>query len=240
MPQGGNIYIETKNVTINKNAAVMNMASGDYINITITDTGVGMDKDTCQRVFEPFFTTKEKGRGVGLGLASAYGIIKEHGGFIDLTSELGRGTTFTIFFPASKKEIVKENFAAKTIFKGTETILLVDDEDFVLDVCREMLIALGYNIFIAHNGNEALQIYKTSHDTINLAILDMIMPGLSGSETYEGLKLINPEVKVILSTGYSISEQAKKIMDSGCQALIQKPFRIADLSRKIREVLDLR
>jgi two-component system cell cycle sensor histidine kinase/response regulator CckA len=241
MPQGGNIYIETKNVTTNKVAPAINIADGgDYINITITDTGVGMDKDTCQRVFEPFFTTKEKGRGVGLGLASAYGIIKEHGGIIDVSSELGQGTTFNIFLPASKKEVPKETFAAKTILKGTETILLVDDEDSVLDVYREILIALGYNIFIAHNGKEALQIYKINKDNINLVILDMIMPGLSGAETYEGLKLINPEVKVILSTGYSISEQAKKIMNSGCHALIQKPFRIADLSQKIREVLDLR
>jgi PAS domain S-box-containing protein len=240
MPQGGDIYIETKNVTTNKIAAANNIEAGNYINITITDTGVGMDKETCQRVFEPFFTTKGKGRGVGLGLASAYGIIKEHGGIIDVISILGQGTTFNIFLPASKKEVLKETFAAKTILKGTETILLVDDEKSILDVCREILIALGYNIFIAHNGKEALQIYKINKDKINLIILDMIMPGLSGSETYEALKLINPEVKVILSTGYSISDQAKKIMNSGCQALIQKPFRVADISQKIREVLDLR
>ena len=240
MPQGGDIYIETKNITINKFAPATDMEAGNYINITITDTGVGMDKETCQRVFEPFFTTKEKGRGVGLGLASAYGIIKEHGGIIDVSSELRQGTAFNIFLPASNKEVLKETFAAKTIFKGTETILLVDDEDSILDVCREILIALGYNIFIAHNGKEALKIYKINKDKIQLIILDIIMPGLSGSETYDKLKLINPEVKVILSTGYSISEQAKKIMDSGCQALIQKPFRVADLSQKIREVLDLR
>ena len=159
MPEGGDIYIETKNVTNHKIVATTNIAAGDYINITITDTGVGMDEETCQRIFEPFFTTKEKGRGVGLGLASAYGIIKEHGGIIEVTSELGEGTTFNIFLPASIKEVPKETFAAKTIFKGTETILLVDDEDSILDVCREILIALGYNIFIAHNGKEALNIY---------------------------------------------------------------------------------
>jgi two-component system, cell cycle sensor histidine kinase and response regulator CckA len=240
MPQRGDIYIETKNITSNKIAPVTNIEAGNYINITITDTGVGMDKETSQRVFEPFFTTKEKGRGVGLGLASAYGIIKEHGGIIDVTSKLGQGTTFNIFLPASKKEVPKETFAAKTIIKGTETILLVDNEDSILDVCREILIALGYNIFIAHNGNEALNIYTINKDKIHLIILDMIMPGLSGSETFDELKLINSEVKVILSTGYSISDQAKKIMASGCQALIQKPFRVADLSQKIREVLDLR
>ena len=121
-----------------------------------------------------------------------------------------------------------------------ESILLVDDEESILDVCREILIALGYNIYIAHNGKEAIKIYSSNKDNIHLVMLDMIMPGLSGSETYDELKLINPEVKVLLSTGYSASDQAKKIMDSGCQALIQKPFRIADISKKIREVLDLR
>ena len=197
-----------------------------------------MDDETRRRVFEPFFTTKEKGRGVGLGLASAYGIIKEHGGNIEVVSELGHGTIFKIYIPASSKELLKETATSESIVKGSETILLVDDEKSVLDVCEEILAAIGYNVFAASNGEEALSIYKANKNSINLVILDMIMPGLSGGETYDALKLIKPDVKVMLSTGYSISDQAKKIMERGCQSLIQKPFRMDDLSQKIREVLD--
>ena len=238
---GGDIYIETENINININsswALPMNVKAGDYVKITITDTGSGMDEETRQRVFEPFFSTKEKNRGVGLGLASAYGIIKEHGGIIEVTSELGHGTIFSIYLPASSKTIPAKNVEAKKIIMGKETILLVDDEVSILDVCSEILSALGYKVLCAHSGREALQIFETKKNTIDLVILDMIMPGLSGGDTYDGLKLINQKVKVMLSTGYSISEQAKKIMEKGCQALIQKPFPMDDLSKKIREVLD--
>jgi two-component system, cell cycle sensor histidine kinase and response regulator CckA len=236
---GGDIYVETDNVVINEtDARSLNINKGNYIRVTITDTGSGMNDETRLRVFEPFFTTKEKGRGVGLGLASAYGIIKEHGGSIEVISELGHGTIFKIYIPASSKELLKETAVHGSIVKGTETILLVDDEKSVLDVCEEILVAIGYNVLAASNGEEALSTYKANKNSINLVILDMIMPGLSGGETYDALKLINPEVKVILSTGYSISDQAKKIMERGCQSLIQKPFRMDDLSQKIREVLD--
>jgi PAS domain S-box-containing protein len=237
--KGGDIYLETDNIAINAaDSLSLNIKPGDYARIMITDTGDGMDKDTCLRVFEPFFTTKEKGHGVGLGLASAYGIIKKHDGIIDVFSEVGDGTCFSIYLPASQKEVLKETFAPKTIFKGTETILLVDDEESIIDVCHEILIALGYNIYIAHNGKEAISIYSTFYKKINLVLLDMIMPGMSGAETYDALKAINPAVKVVLSTGYSLSDQAQGIMERGCQAFIQKPFRIDDLSQKIREVLD--
>jgi PAS domain S-box-containing protein len=236
---GGDIYVETDNTAINENDAhLLNIKAGDYVRITITDTGVGMNEETCRRVFEPFFTTKEKSRGAGLGLAAAYGIIREHGGNIEVTSELGHGTIFSIYFPASVKEIPKETFIPKPISKGAETVLLVDDEESILDVCKEILNILGYNVLSASNGKDALKIYEMNKGRIDLVMLDMIMPGLSGGDTYDALKLIDPEVKVMLSTGYSVSEQAKKIMDKGCQALIQKPFLINDLSQKIKEVLD--
>jgi len=238
MPHGGNIYVETENITTDHLDQAMNLKTGDYVKIKIADTGSGMDNETRQRVFEPFFSTKEKGRGIGLGLASAYGIIKEHGGTIDVTSEVGQGTVFIIYLPASKKEIPKETYASKTILKGTETILLVDDEETIINVCRDILITLGYNVYIARNGQEAINIYKTNKDKIDIIILDMIMPGLSGEETYNQLKLINPEVRVMLAIGYSINNQAKKIMENGCRVFIQKPFRIEDLSQKLREIID--
>lgn len=238
MPHGGHIYMETENITINRFNPALNLKAGNYVKIKIADTGVGMDEETRQRVFEPFFSTKEKGRGIGLGLASAYGIIKEHGGIIAVSSELGQGTVFTIFLPASKKKIQKETYASKTILKGTETILLVDDEETIINVCRDILLTLGYKVFVARDGSEALNIYSVNKDKIDLVILDMIMPGLSGSETFDQLKLINPEVRVMLATGYSINNQAKKIMEKGCRVFIQKPFHIEELSQKLREVLD--
>ncbi len=238
MPRGGDIYVETKNITLKGATPSLNLALGHYVMIKVSDTGIGMDEETRQRIFEPFFTTKDKKHGVGLGLASVYGIIKEHKGSIDVASKPGKGTVFTIHLPVSDKEIPPEARTARTILKGTETLLLVDDESSIVDVCRDILIHLGYKIFTASNGKEALNIYKSHPDEIDLVILDMIMPGLSGQDTFEELKLINPRVKVMLSSGYSLTDQAQRIMDSGCRAFIQKPFRVDDLSLKIREVLD--
>ncbi|NTW76791.1 MAG: response regulator [Syntrophaceae bacterium] len=235
----GHIYVETNNVFLNdNNFLAIDLPKGNYVQIMITDTGTGMDEETRRRVFEPFFTTKEKARGVGLGLASAYGIIKEHGGTINVASKVGHGTTFNIYLPASDKEIVSEIIADKTIIKGKETILLIDDEESIIDVCGEILETLGYNVLKAGNGYDALKTFTENKDIIDLVILDMIMPGLSGNETFDGLKLINPKVKVLLSSGYVTGNQAKEIMEKGCQAFIQKPFRMEEFSQKIREVLD--
>jgi len=235
---GGDIYVETDNVQIDlAKAELLKIKAGNYVRITIIDTGSGMDEETCARIFEPFFTTKEKSRGVGLSLASAYGIVRSHEGAIEVASELGRGTIFNIYLPVSAEEAPREVAPSKAMARGAETILLVDDEESVLYVCKEILATIGYNVLTAANGREALNIYKEHKNAIDLVVLDMIMPGLSGSETYEELKLINPQVKVMVSTGYSVSEQAKKIMEKGCQAIIQKPFRLEDLSQKVREVI---
>lgn len=238
MPQGGDIYVETKNTDVDGSSVVKGMRPGRYMKVTVTDTGMGMDEDTQQRIFEPFFTTKEKVRGVGLGLASSFGIIKEHGGIIDVASQPGKGTTFGIYLPTSDKVVAQEVYSAKTILTGKESILLVDDELSIVEVCRDILISLGYKILTAASGHEAIDIYKLNREDIDLVILDMIMPGMNGSDTYNQLKSINPQVKVILSTGYSGSEQAQQILDNGCQALIQKPFRVDDLSQSVRKVLD--
>jgi len=239
MPGGGGLYIETQNYFFDENhAKAYNIRPGEYLKISVTDTGIGIDAKTKERIFEPFFTTKEMGRGTGLGLASVYGIIKNHGGLINVYSEKGHGSTFNIYLPASEKAVQEEKPLISNTIKGTETILLVDDEEAVIDVNKDFLELLGYNVIIARSGREAIEIYKTGAGTIDLVILDMIMPDIGGAETFEFLKMVNPDVKTILSSGYSINDQATDIMNRGCKAFIQKPFSIQSLSQKIREVLD--
>lgn len=240
MPSGGNIYLETKNVVLNEEQFKQySMPAGNYVRVSVTDNGIGMDETTRARIFEPFFTTKEMGRGTGLGLATVYGIVKGHNGVITVDSAKGYGTTFRIYLPAADKNIIKEYEPAAVMVKGNETILLVDDEYSVIDVTRELLQALGYKVIDVQSGSEAVQIYSDRHKEIDLVILDMIMPEMSGSETFDALKSIDPLVKVILSSGYSINDQAAEIMKKGCHAFIQKPFNIAVISQKIRETLDI-
>ena len=160
MPGGGEIYLETENVLLDDEQAFpYAVKPGKYVKITVTDTGTGMDEKTRERIFDPFFTTKEMGRGTGLGLATVYGIIKGHKGMINVYSEPGHGTTFTIYLPASEKEVVKEKTATGTIARGTETILLVDDEKMVLEVSKEMLESMGYRVYAAGSGQEAIAVY---------------------------------------------------------------------------------
>ncbi|HDH98191.1 MAG TPA: PAS domain-containing sensor histidine kinase, partial [Deltaproteobacteria bacterium] len=240
MSRRGDLHIETSNVVINKNdAKSFKVKAGNYVKISVTDTGAGMDKATLQRIFDPFYTTKVMGRGTGLGLASAYGIIKNHGGIINVYSEKGSGTTFEIFLLASEKQVIIEEKPAAEILMGTQTILLVDDEDMILDVGEEMLRKLGYTVMLAKSGNEAVKAYKKHKDEIDLIILDMIMPDISGSEAYDIMKEINPKIKVLLSSGYSVNGEAKEILERGCDGFIQKPFNLTTLSRKIGEILDL-
>jgi len=239
MPGGGNLYIQTENIVIDEFFnRTYHVEPGKYVKISVTDTGVGMDKATQQKIFDPFFTTKEMGRGTGLGLASAYGIIKNHNGFIDFYSKKGEGTTFNIYLPASEKEAVKEVEIHEELYRGTETLLLVDDEDMIVDVGCGIIDKLGYKSLTAKSGEEAIGVYKKNHDKIDMVILDMIMPDMDGGETYDKLKEINPDIKVLLSSGYSINGQATEILERGCNGFIQKPFNMADLSKKIREVLD--
>jgi len=239
MPGGGEIYLETENVLFdNVQAISYSVTPGKYVKISITDTGTGMDEKTRERIFDPFFTTKKMGRGTGLGLATVYGIIKGHKGMITVYSEPGHGTTFNIYLPASEKEVVKEKTATGTIARGTETILLVDDEKMVLEVSRKLLEFLGYRVYTAGSGQEAIAVYMEKRNKIDMVILDMIMPGISGGETFARLREINPEAKVLLSSGYSINGEAKTIMDRGCNGFIQKPFQLEKLSGKVRNMLD--
>ncbi|NLD37192.1 MAG: PAS domain S-box protein [Desulfatiglans sp.] len=239
MPGGGNLYIESENIELKESFyKPYKVKSGRYVKISITDNGTGMDKATMEKIFDPFFTTKEMGRGTGLGLASVYGIMKNHGGFVDVYSEKGVGTIFKLYFPASEKEAVKEVPVSESIIKGSGKILLVDDEELVIDVGTRMLEKLGYIVLAAKNGKEAMQVYQENRDKIDMIILDMIMPGMNGGDVFEKLKEINPEIKVLLSSGYSINGQAVHILEKGCRGFIQKPFDLQKLSQKIREVLE--
>jgi two-component system, cell cycle sensor histidine kinase and response regulator CckA len=239
MSGGGYIYIETSNVMLDENdTKPFNVKLGKYVKISVADTGAGMDKATQKKIFDPFFTTKEMSRGTGLGLASVYGIIKGHGGYIEVESKKGEGTTFSIYLPASERKVEKAVKTAEQFIKGTGTVFLVDDEDVILEVGRVMLEAMGYQVLIAKGGEEAIEVYKKNLDEIDIVVLDMVMPNMGGGEAYGRMKEINPDINVLLSSGYSIDGEATKILERGCNSFIQKPFNMAELSAKIREVLD--
>jgi len=218
MPSGGELFLETENLVIGENDRHQHygLDPGKYVRISVTDTGIGMDDPTRERIFEPFFTTKEVGRGTGLGLASAYGIIKNHNGNIEVDSEIDQGSTFKIYLPKSNKQAFSESTIDAKTYKGRETILLIDDEEMIADTGKRMLEKLGYRVFLAESGQTALKIYERYRDRIDLIILDMIMPGMSGGEVFDHLKTRNPSIRVLLSSGYSLNSQASQIMKRGC------------------------
>ena len=238
MPGGGDMTLKTTNVTHrDMKGKLYEPKPGSYVLLAVTDTGTGMYKKTMERIFDPFFTTKEMGRGTGLGLASAYGIIKGHGGYIDADSIRGRGTTFSIYLPASKKKVRTVAKTAERLVKGTGTVLLVDDEEVILEVGRELLEALGYRVLLAQDGKEAVKVYGKNQDQIDIVVLDVVMPGMGGGEAYDRMKDINPDIKVLLSSGFSIDGEASKILERGCNGFIQKPFTMKELSGEIGKIL---
>ncbi len=241
MPNAGDIYLETSNIVFNRSHTKSHeMEPGKYVRISFTDTGIGMDEEIASRVFDPFFTTKGVGKGTGLGLASVYGIVKNHGGIIHVYSEKDHGSTFNVYLPAvdAKVEQISFHDVEEVRHGKEEVILLVDDETIILDVGKDMLKTLGYKVFLAPGGNEAIEIYRENSNEIDLVILDMIMPGMGGGETYKGLKSINPDIKVILSSGYNIGGEAAEIMKYGINDFIQKPFTMTKLSHTIRNILE--
>ena len=239
MPGGGALAVATANTELDADKAnAFGVAPGRYVRLNVTDTGSGMDAATLKRIFDPFFTTKTGGRGSGLGLASVYGIVSNHHGAIDVSSEIGNGTTFTIYLPATAKVPLRHQRPTLQALKGHETILLVDDEDEILKVGRLMLLKLGYRVLLAAGGREALDVYRRKQSEIDLVILDMIMPGMSGSDTFDQLRTMNPDVKVLLASGYSLNQRASLILARGCDGFLQKPFDLPVLSQKLRGLLD--
>ncbi len=239
MPGGGDLYLQTENVVLDEGfVRPFGVPPGRYVRMSVRDTGMGMDEETKRRLFEPFFTTKGMGRGTGLGLASAYGIIKNHRGIIDVHSGKGEGSIFSLYLPASHKEYVKAAESEENhLLKGNETLLFADDEEAVVDVGRQMLERLGYKVLIARGGREAVEVLEANKSRIDLVILDMIMPDMRGEEVYGLLKNINPNIKILLSSGYSVSEQVQEILNRGCDGFIQKPFNLNGLSKKLRQIL---
>jgi len=238
MLDSGDLILKTTNVTHEDiKGKEYDPKPGNYVLLTITDTGVGMDKSTMELIFDPFFTTKHMGMGTGLGLAAAYGIITGHGGYIDVESRKGHGSTFSLYFPASVEKVRKVLGTADEIARATGTVLLVEDEDIILEVEKELVETLGYDVLTARDGQEAIEVYKKKWDKIDLVLMDMVMPNMGGGEAYDRMKEINPRVKVLLSSGYSLDKEAKKILARGCDDFIQKPCTIKELSEKIREIL---
>jgi len=239
MPNGGDLYISTENITLDEHyLRPYKVKPGRFVKVSVSDTGIGIEPKYLDRVFEPFFTTKEMGRGTGLGLASAYGIVKSHGGHINVYSEKDHGTTFNFYLPASLRKVAAEAApAVPVVRRGRETVLLIDDEEMIIDVGRGLLEELGYSVIATRSGQEALDIYRERCAGIDLIVMDLIMPGLSGGETFDRLRQINPQAKVLLSSGYSINGQASQIMERGCDGFIQKPFNLQQLSTKLRQIL---
>ena len=239
MPGGGDLILETANVSVDEGTSGRppDAALGCYVCITVTDTGIGMDAQTQVRIFEPSSTTPTTGSSTGPGLSSAYGIVQSHHGFITVRSGKGRGSTFRVFLPASAPAAAHAPQATLPGRAGGKTLMLVEDEDMVAVISDQMLTQLGHKVFLARSGPDALSIFQEHREKIDLVILDMIMPGMSGAETFERLKAIDPGVNVLLSSGYALNGQAEDILRRGCRGFIQKPFTSEQLSQKIREIL---
>jgi two-component system cell cycle sensor histidine kinase/response regulator CckA len=238
-PDGGELYLETKIVTLDEaDCKPHQIEPGRFVKVSITDTGAGMNEAIRLQIFDPFFTTKEKSRGTGLGLASAYGIIKNHGGMVTVYSEIGHGATFNIYLPVSDKDVHPEVRMETGLILGSATILLVDDEEMIIDVGRAMLERLGYRVVVSRGGREAVEAITDMGNEIDMVILDLIMPGMDGGKAFDLIREIQPVMPVLLSSGYAINGHADKIIRRGCNGFIQKPYNISELSQKIVKVLD--
>jgi signal transduction histidine kinase len=241
MPEGGELIIETKNIIVDETYWRTHPYArpGKYVQISVTDTGAGIDADTQQHIFEPFFTTKEVGKGTGLGLALVYGIIKQHEGTIEVYSEVGHGTTFKIYLPAQEKAVEEKVHEAEPMLRGgAETILVAEDEETLRTLLKGMLTGLGYKVILTPDGEAAVETYSSHRDQIDLVILDMVMPRMGGREAYERIRALGSEVPVIFMTGYSAEiAQSRFVLETGA-AFIQKPYGIPELGHKVRQALD--
>jgi CheY-like chemotaxis protein len=238
MPAGGILSIKTGNIIIDKNfskSRAYSVAPGFYVFVEVSDTGTGIDKQTMSHLFEPFFTTKDIGKGTGLGLASVYGTVNSHRGYIDVASVPGKGTTFTMYFPVSRAT-PSIDCDTTNIQKGKGHILIVDDDRFILEAIEEMLSWLGYNVSIVQSGQEAIEVVRTQH--FDLIIIDMLMPAMNGIECFKKIKDENPSIKALLSSGSRINDEEEMILNEGFKGIIKKPFESVQLAQVIYDTLN--
>jgi CheY-like chemotaxis protein len=239
MPDGGTLRLSTAAVDLAEAFCCRyQRPAGRYVAIVVADSGIGMDEATQQRIFDPFFSTKGPGRGSGLGLASVYGIVDNHQGIISVVSQLGVGTTFTIYLPLSHDAPTPLVRHDGEVRQGKETVLLIDDEQMILEVGAAMLGSLGYRVFTAHSGELALRCLEERGGEVDLVVLDLIMPGMDGAAVFAEIHHRHPLLPVVLSSGYAIDDVAKEILANGCRAFIQKPFSLVALSQQLRLVFD--
>jgi two-component system cell cycle sensor histidine kinase/response regulator CckA len=241
MPDGGRLILETQNSEIDAEYCRLHPYArpGGYILLVVSDTGVGMDAETTTRVFEPFFTTKETGKGTGLGLATVYGIVKQHGGFIHLYSEPGKGTTFRIYIPAGGAAAEPRGARRdEQIPKGTETILLAEDNEGLREAAKEMLERLGYRVVPASNGTEAVQIFTDNPGQFDLIILDVVMPKMTGPAAFSQMTAVRPDLRFIFSSGYTAEGASLTPMTQQGASILQKPYSLKSLAQTVRAILD--
>jgi len=240
MPRGGKLVIQTENVTLgHENARQLSVATGDYVMLSVTDTGAGMDEDTMSHIFEPFFTTKGPGKGTGLGLATVYGIVRQTGGGITVESEVGHGSVFRIYLPVETApiDITRTVHAPIEKSKNFETVMVVEDEDIVRELVCEVLEDQGYNVLCARDGIEALSMAEDFDEEIHLLVTDVIMPNMNGHELAATLVASRPEMKVLYVSGYSDNDIGDHGVLEPRYELLQKPFTPQTLARKIRDVI---
>jgi signal transduction histidine kinase/CheY-like chemotaxis protein len=252
MPDGGELTIRTRTLEVGENCAQPGMSGlkpGNYIEITVADTGTGMDDKTLEHIYEPFYTTKEPGKGTGMGLSAVYNTMKSHNGAISLSSKLGQGTVFKLYFLKGTQNESESSAVNQFAVRSDNTpvlkhsfmkkICIIDDEVVVAKIAAEHLRFVGYDVSIFIDSTEAISFFRENHPTVYLVILDMIMPRMDGSATYYALKQIDPEVKIILSSGYSVNGTVQELLDDGAKQFIQKPFRRKDLIEVVQKVLQL-
>jgi PAS domain S-box-containing protein len=241
MPNGGSLSVTTGNTIVSPADAARHpypVRPGQHLLITLTDTGIGMDRDTVQHIFEPFFTTKGRTGGTGLGLASVYGTVKEHGGFIEVSSQPGRGATFTLGLPVDTDAVMTEESPAEGVaLRGSGCVLIVDDEPLVLRTGADILRSLGYRVLTAINGRDALTVFTRHQEEVDLVLLDMIMPELNGEETFREMRKIRPDVRVLLCSGYLQEYTLPELLAMGIIGLLQKPYRKIELAARIADAL---
>ena len=241
MPEGGTLTIATRNVELDETYAAQHssVVPGLYVMLAISDTGVGMDEATRARIFEPFFTTKDPGRGTGLGLSTVYGIVKQSGGSIWVYSEIGKGTTFRVYLPRVEEAVDTDRpVRTSTVARGTETLLLVEDEEGLRHLAERVLKSAGYTVLVAANGGEGLLLLERHDGPVHLMLTDIVMPGMSGQELAERLQETRPEMKVLYSSGYTDDAILRHGVLDDKSHFISKPYSIVELTRKVREVLD--